>query len=87
MIRDKLIIGDLDCTFSKLEMCRMMSLLCLFLTCLRLFSTTSAIMTEKKALLIAADGSEEMEVVITADVLVRGGVKVGNINSLLYFGI
>ena len=68
-------------------MCRMMSLLCLFLACLSLFSTTSGIMTEKTALLIATDGSEEMEVVITADVLVRGGVKVGNINPLLYFGI
>ncbi|CAI2347271.1 unnamed protein product [Caenorhabditis sp. 36 PRJEB53466] len=34
-------------------------------------------MTEKTALIIvAADGSEEMEVVITGDVLVRGGIKV-----------
>ncbi|PAV59709.1 hypothetical protein WR25_20800 isoform B [Diploscapter pachys] len=54
----------------------MMSLLCLFLACLSLFSTTKATMAEKTALLIATDGSEEMEVVITADVLVRGGVKV-----------
>ncbi|PAV86982.1 hypothetical protein WR25_24219 [Diploscapter pachys] len=40
-------------------------------------------MAEKTALLIATDGSEEMEVVITADVLVRGGVKHEGVGSLL----
>lgn len=41
-----------------------------------LFILVSTIMAEKTALLIATDGSEEMEVVITSDVLVRGGVTV-----------
>lgn len=43
------------------------------------FTTISRTMANKSALVLIADGSEEMEAVITVDVLRRGGVSSSSI--------